>query len=132
MAWRAEGVPLKQVKKLLTPRVPARVPLACLRLPEAPDRGRIRPVSCGVGVLSVQPDLAHDTNNIRCSAAPATSHASATIQAALTARHISRYWQNYAEVNLSCTMVSPLLSYSPVGTNPSRWQNPANQSSSGA
>ena len=29
-------------------------------------------------------------------------------------------------------MTSPLLSYSPVGTNPSRWQNPTNQSSSGA
>ncbi len=119
-------------KKFLTPHGVPRRASACLRLPQAPNEDRIRPVSCGVGVLSVQPGLAHDTNNIRCSAASAASHASATSQAALTARHVSRYRQNYAEVNPSRTMVSPLSSYSPVGTNPSRWQNPANQSSSGA
>lgn len=47
-------------------------------------------------------------------------------------RRASRCWQNYAEGKASRVMTSPLLSCSPVGTNPSRWQNPTNQSSSGA
>jgi hypothetical protein len=47
------------------------------------------------------------------------------------AGHVSGCWQSYAEGNPSRAMTSPLSSTSPVGTNPSRWQNPANQSSSG-